>query len=159
MNKKQAAAGAHLLPAEIAGFESWISVVRAYMLCDKALTAKLAPLGLSVAQHDILANVQRDPGMSQSTLAKRLLVTRSNVSMLLAHMIKQGWIDRRTSPADARANQLHLTSKGESLARQSASAQAIVVRLMLTQASAAETKTITSVMTRIAIALQVELGR
>jgi DNA-binding MarR family transcriptional regulator len=158
MNKLQAPSGGASSDASAGGFESWLSVVRAYALCEKALTARLAPLGLSIAQHDILANVARDPGLTQSVLAGRMLVTRSNVSMLLTQMEKLDLVQRRPSPNDARANHLHLTRAGAALVQRSLAEQATVVRLMLGQASKNEQKTIQSVMQRIVLALQAELS-
>jgi MarR family transcriptional regulator, organic hydroperoxide resistance regulator len=159
MNKKQVVKVSPLQGTEITGYESWLSVVRAYAWCEKNLSAGLDPLGLSIAQHDILANVVRDPGMTQAVLAKRLLVTRSNVSMLLTQMARDGLIERRASETDARANCLYLTTLGSRLVRQSLAVQARIVRIMLAQINDTETRIIRAAMDRMSVALQAELGQ
>jgi MarR family transcriptional regulator, organic hydroperoxide resistance regulator len=159
MNKKQVTNVGQLQAADMTGYESWLSVVRAYAWCEKNLSAGLDPLGLSIAQHDILANVVRDPGMTQAVLAKRLLVTRSNVSMLLTQMTREGLIERRASETDARANCLYLTKLGSRLVSQSLAVQARVVRIMLAETNDTESRVIRAAMDRMSVALQAELGR
>ena len=59
------------LPDKAAATLAWLSVVRVYNLCDAAMTARLAELGLRVGEHEVLANLLRTPGMTQQELAKR----------------------------------------------------------------------------------------
>ena len=40
---------------------TWLSVVRAYHLCDAAMASKLAALDVRTAEHEVLANLVRDP--------------------------------------------------------------------------------------------------
>ena len=55
--------------------EAWLSVVQTYNQCSAALTRRLAPLGLSILQHEMLMNLLRTPGISQQRLAAEVVKT------------------------------------------------------------------------------------
>ena len=82
-------AGSDVLPWDMPRFRNWIAVARAHQMVEKVLAAHLAPLGVKLAHHDILANICRLPGLTQNELAERLLVGRSNLSMLLPELEKR----------------------------------------------------------------------
>ena len=103
MNKKQA------LPWDNPRFRNWIAVVRAEKAVVRALTRALAPLDLKIGQLDVLMNLYRHPGMSQHDLARRLLVGRSNITMLLPQLEKQGLLRREGDAKDKRIMRLFLT--------------------------------------------------
>jgi DNA-binding MarR family transcriptional regulator len=107
MNKKQA------LPWDNPRFRNWIAVVRAEKAVVRALTRALAPLDLKIGQLDVLMNLYRHPGMSQHDLARRLLVGRSNITMLLPQLEKQGLLRREGDAKDKRIMRLFLTEAGE----------------------------------------------
>ena len=77
MNNKQE------LPWDNPRFRNWVAVARACHVLERTLAVKLAPLDLKPAQLDVLMNLYRHPGMSQHDLARKLLVGRSNITMLL----------------------------------------------------------------------------
>jgi DNA-binding MarR family transcriptional regulator len=109
MNKKQE------LPWENPRFRNWISVLRAEKAVVRALTKVLAPLDLKIAQLDMLMNLYRHPGMSQHDLARRLLVGRSNITMLLPQLEQRGLLRRESDATDKRVMRLTLTTEGEAL--------------------------------------------
>ena len=110
--------------------EAWLSVVQTYNQCSAALTRALAPLGLSVLQHEMLMNLKRTPGMSQQQLAERCFSAKSGISMQVAAFEKDGVIERRVDPNDARARLLDLTSKGADLAGRALAVQTGIVDAM-----------------------------
>lgn len=110
--------------------ETWLSVVQTYNQCSAALTRRLAPLGLSVLQHEMLMNLLRTPGMSQQRLAERCFSAKSGISMQVAAFEKDGVIERRVDPNDARARLLELTPKGASLAVAALNVQTDIVAAM-----------------------------
>jgi len=116
---------------QLGEYQAWLSVVKAYALCERALARQLAPLGLNVPKNDLLANIALAPGSTQQELSSRLLATRSNVSMLLTTLEKQGLVVRRSDPSDGRAHRVFLTSAGSKLAEKAKIAQFEVVELML----------------------------
>ena len=109
MNNKQD------LPWDNPRFRNWIALVRAEKAVVRELTRALAPLDLKIAQLDVLMNLYRHPGMSQHDVARRLLVGRSNITMLLPQLEKQGVLRRESDPKDRRVMRLYLTPAGEAL--------------------------------------------
>jgi DNA-binding MarR family transcriptional regulator len=112
MNKKQ------VLPWDNPRFKNWVALVRAHNAVERALTKALQPLNLKTAHLDILLNVFRFPGLSQQELARKLLVGRSNVTMLLPQLEKRGLIARTADEKDKRIWRLELTENGLALTRQ-----------------------------------------
>ncbi len=109
MNKNQ------VLPWDHPRFKSWIAVGRACQLMQQALTRALADLDIKPPHLDILVNLFRFEGISQQELARKLLVGRSNMSMLLPQMEKRGLLERRPDPKDKRVLRLYLTEAGREL--------------------------------------------
>jgi DNA-binding MarR family transcriptional regulator len=109
MNEKQA------FPWDHPRFRSWISVARACQLMQQALARALAPLDIKPPHLDILVNLYRFDGISQQELAHKLLVGRSNMSMLLPQMEKRGLLERRLDQRDKRVLRLSLTDSGREL--------------------------------------------
>ena len=109
MNKNQS------LPWDHPRFRSWIAVARACQLMQQSLTRSLADLDIKPPHLDILVNLYRFEGISQQELARKLLVGRSNMSMLLPQMEKRGLIERRDDARDKRVLRLYLTVEGRRL--------------------------------------------
>lgn len=121
-----------------AATRSWISVVRSYHLCSELMARRLGALGVRTAEHEILANLRREPGLGQQALAARCFTAKSHISGLLTELELRGWVRREPDPADARAKRLYLQPAGEAVAEQTAAVQAEVVALMASGATAAE---------------------
>lgn len=100
------------LPWDHPRFRSWIAVGRACQLMQQALSKALTPLDIKPPHLDILVNLYRFEGISQQELARKLLVGRSNMSMLLPQMEKRGLLERRPDQWDKRILRLHLTEEG-----------------------------------------------
>lgn len=107
MNNKQA------LPWDNPRFRNWIAMVRAEKAVVRELTQALAPFDLKLGQLDVLMNIYRHPGMSQHDVARKLLIGRSNITMLLPQLEKQGLIRREGDKKDKRVMRLFLTEDGE----------------------------------------------
>lgn len=101
------------LPWNNPRFRNWIALVRAEKAVVRELTRGLAPLDLKLGQLDVLMNVYRHPGMSQHDVARKLLVTRSSITMLVPQLEKQGLIRREGDERDKRVIRLFLTETGE----------------------------------------------
>ena len=82
---------------------------------ERALGTALQPHGLKPAQLDVLMNLYRHPGMSQHDLARKLLVGRSNITMLLPQLEKRELVSREVDGKDRRIMRLTLTAGGEAL--------------------------------------------
>jgi DNA-binding MarR family transcriptional regulator len=133
---------------------TWLAVVRTYLLCDEVMALRLAPLGVRIAEHEVLANVASEPGLSQQALAARCFTAKSHVSALVVSLEQRGWLQREVDAADARVRRLRLTRSGEAMARKTMAAQAEVVQAMAAQVSRAELQGIESAMQRVGQALE-----
>lgn len=101
------------LPWDNPRFKNWIALVRAEKAVVRALSQALMPLDLKIGQLDVLMNIYRHPGMSQHDVARKLLVGRSNITMLLPQLEAQGLIRREGDTKDKRIIRLFLTPEGE----------------------------------------------
>jgi len=99
------------LPWDNPRFRNWIAVVRAERAVVRELAKAIAPL--KIGQLDVLMNLYRHPGLSQHDLARRLLVGRSNITMLLPQLETQGLLRREPDENDRRVIRLYLTDEGE----------------------------------------------
>ena len=102
-----------------------MQVVRCYQLGLRRLSERLAPLEVTTAQLDVLANLVAGPdeGLTQDELGQRLLVTKGNVSGLLDRLGQRGWVVRRTHPEDRRSNLVFLSQAGRELAERAVAVQ------------------------------------
>jgi MarR family transcriptional regulator, organic hydroperoxide resistance regulator len=83
----------------------------------------LKPLNLSIPQFDVLSTLTEQDGLSQSDLAEKLYVTKGNVSGLIDRLAEAGYVERRATPGDRRANAVILTASGREVAEAGISLQ------------------------------------
>jgi DNA-binding MarR family transcriptional regulator len=140
------------------GTQAWLTVVRAYNLCDAVMTSRLAALGLRVGEHEVLATIATSPGITQQALAARCFVAKSGVSMLLTQMQAKGWVKREAHDGDARVWLLTLTARGEALAAKTLQIQSAVVSSMVTGCSDDELAMLTGLMQRASLQLEALLA-
>lgn len=151
MNKSQ-----QLLPWDNPRFRNWIAVVRAEKAIVRALGKALAPLDLKIVQLDLLMNLYRHPGTSQHDLARRLLVGRSNITMLLPQLEKQGLLNRVPDKRDKRVMRIHMTEKGEAVLMQALEVYTALIDRVMAQSTPAQCDAMGDVMRRIADSLDEE---
>jgi DNA-binding MarR family transcriptional regulator len=118
-------------PDSVRGFNTWLAVVRTYQKCSEVLTEGVKPLGLKLAQHDVMMRLLIAQQQTQQQLAGSSFVTKSHMSAVLTEMAEQGWIERTESPTDKRSKVVRLTSAGHHLALQAHAVQAAVVGAMM----------------------------
>lgn len=106
------------LPWDRPRFRNWLAMARVHSLWAQRMAQALQPLGLRMAQFDIMANLLYEPGMTQQRLAEKIFVGRSNLSMALPDLEASGWVRRDSDAEDRRVRRLYLTAEGEALARQ-----------------------------------------
>lgn len=96
---------------------AWVKMALLYQRGFRALAERLAEVGLSVAQFDLLVQlVAAEPETpKQSDLAKRLLVTKGNVSGMVTRMVQQGMVTRSGDAKDKRSNRVSITDGGRAL--------------------------------------------
>lgn len=136
-------------PWDVPGFASWLAVIRAYRTCAAAMAAALEPLDLSLSQYDILANLARHPGLTQSELVEQLLVGKSAVSMTLPDLERRGFVFREKDAADGRVRRLRLTASGTALADRALAVHADVLDTMMAGGAPGEAAQVEAAMVRI----------
>lgn len=72
-------------------------------------------MGVTGPQWRVLANVARDPGLNQGTLADRLDVEPITTCRMVDRLEQAGLLERRRDPLDRRAWQLFLTDAAKPL--------------------------------------------
>ncbi len=77
--------------------------------------AALSSLGLHVGQEMILLQLWAEDGLTQSQLVERLCVEPPTVTKMLQRMERDGVIERRPDPDDARVSRVYLTERGQAL--------------------------------------------
>lgn len=80
-----------------------------------AASRQLEPTGLTLSQFAVLEALYHLGPMSLSEVAKKILTTGGNLTMVAGNLEKQGLVNRRCSSEDARVYILSLTPKGKKL--------------------------------------------
>lgn len=137
--------------------KSWLSVVQAYNLCDALLARELSAIGLRNSEYEILANLLREPGISQQGLAERCFTAKSHVSALLSGMQERGWLRRESHPTDARTKSLYLEPKGQLMAERGKLLQSKVVKVMAKAISSKQMQQVHEAMIAVNSALEAQL--
>ena len=130
-------------------FRNWIALIRAHKAVILALAKALAPLDLKIGQLDMLMNIHRHPGMSQQELAERLLIGRSNITMLLPQLEASKLVAREPDAKDKRVMRLSLTPAGETLLAEALKVYSELVEQVMGASSEEECNMIGASMTRI----------
>ncbi|TCU12804.1 MarR family winged helix-turn-helix transcriptional regulator [Rhizobium sullae] len=151
MNKNQS------LPWDHPRFRSWVAVARACQLMQQSLGRSLVELDIKTPHLDIMINLYRFEGISQQELARKLLVGRSNMSMLLPQMEKRGLIERRGDDKDKRVLRLYLTSEGRSVTERAMVIQTDLIERVLSPEPIEQCMAMASAMERIIGVLQQDL--
>ena len=101
--------------------------IEAMFFAYRAFTADpdliLAELDYGRAHHRALHFVNRDPGLTVTSLLAVLGVTKQSLNRVLRTLIEDGLVDSRIGRRDRRERQLHLTAKGTALERRLSEAQ------------------------------------
>ncbi|MEM9056095.1 MAG: MarR family transcriptional regulator [Pseudomonadota bacterium] len=135
------------------GYDTWLAVGHTNLKVHRVLNQLLGTLDLSLAQHEILLTIQRCEGLTQSELAARLHVIKSNASALINRLEARGLVRRTADRADARIRRLSLTDAGQALVRRSFAVQARVVEAMVSVMSDDELERMATLMDRISASL------
>jgi DNA-binding MarR family transcriptional regulator len=103
-----------------------------------SVTERLRQIGLSVPQCDVLTTLTEAEGVSQQDLAKRLYVTKGNISGLLDRLEGAGLVERRAAAVDRRQYEIYLTPAGRDAAERAIQIQHALIRATLGRLPAAD---------------------
>ena len=129
-------------------YKTWLLVGRVDAKCQHLLTVGLRELDLSVAKYEVLPAVYRDEGLSQQSLARRLLVAKSNVTVLSQRLEADGLIRRERDPEDGRGYCVFLTDTGQEIVEQAVQLHAEVVELMAKGLTSQQAEMLDKIMSR-----------
>lgn len=101
----------------------WFRFIRLESRLQLAVAERLREIGLSVPQCDVLTTLTEAEGISQQDLAKRLYVTKGNISGLLDRLETAGLVERRSTVADRRQYAIYLTPAGREAAQKAIAVQ------------------------------------
>jgi MarR family transcriptional regulator, organic hydroperoxide resistance regulator len=101
----------------------WFRLMRLETRMRTAVAEGLREIGLSVPQCDVLTTLTEQEGVSQQDLAKRLYVTKGNISGLIDRLVAAGLVERRAIAADKRQHAIFLTTAGRASAEQAIACQ------------------------------------
>ena len=101
----------------------WFRLMRLETRMRTAVAEGLRAIDLSVPQCDVLTTLTEKEGVSQQDLAKRLYVTKGNISGLIDRLVAAGLVERRAIAADKRQHAVFLTAAGRAAAEQAIACQ------------------------------------
>jgi MarR family transcriptional regulator, organic hydroperoxide resistance regulator len=132
-------------PQELA-VRVWFRFIRLESRLQIAVTERLREVGLSVPQCDVLTTLTEAEGVSQQDLAKRLYVTKGNISGLLDRLECAGLVERRSTAADRRQYKIYLTPTGREVAERAISIQYALIGATLGRLPAKDLATFESLL-------------
>ena len=94
----------------------WFRLIRLEARMQAAIGERLREIGVSIPQCDVLTTLTEKEGVSQQELAKRLYVTKGNISGLIDRLAEAGLVERRSIASDRRQRAIHLTDAGRAMA-------------------------------------------
>ena len=96
---------------------AWLTLLNTSNAIKKSVDGRLrARFGISISRFDVMSALQRHPqGLRAGALSRQLMVTEGNTTQVTAPLIRDGYVQRRPSPLDARGVIFSLTPKGAKL--------------------------------------------
>jgi len=114
--------GSPTRPAGVAEGEPLVDLIELFFFAYRNFVSDpdeiLGGIGFGRAHHRVLHFVNRHPGMRVTDLLDILRITKQSLGRVLRELVDQGFIDSRAGSSDRRQRLLHLTPKGEALARE-----------------------------------------
>jgi DNA-binding MarR family transcriptional regulator len=102
---------------------TWFRLIRLEARMQAAIGERLRLIGVSIPQTDVLTTLTEEEGLSQQELAKRLYVTKGNISGLIDRLETAGFVERRAAESDRRQHAIYLTDAGRAMAEKAIGVQ------------------------------------
>jgi DNA-binding MarR family transcriptional regulator len=103
------------------GMRAWRSLLHAHAHVTRLLEAELEVAhGLLLASYDVLVQLAESPdgALRMSELAQAVLLSRSGLTRLVDRLERDGLVERRSCPSDARGTLATLTDVGRDRLRE-----------------------------------------
>lgn len=111
---------------------------------------QLDSTGLTLSQFAVLEALYHLGPMSLSEVAKKILTTGGNLTMVAGNLEKQGLVNRTCNPADARVYILSLTAKGKKLVGDTFPEHAAAITAALEPLTSKEQKKLSAICRKLA---------
>src|ERR1700736_2808802 len=98
-----------------AALDAWRSYLQSHASIVRELDADLvAEHGITTRDYEALLYLAQAPDhrLAMSSLAERIMLTRSGITRLIDGLVEAGWIERVSCKEDARMSYAHLTDSG-----------------------------------------------
>lgn len=142
-------------PRSTLATRSWFAVVLAYQSCERQYGRMLAEFDLTIAQYDVLSAIaEAQPDATPAVIAKRLLVTKGNITGLLKRLNDQGWTRMQANPKDGRSMLCQLSPEAAERLAAAQQASAAFIAAQLAPFTDLQLRDIESQMTRMRLHLE-----
>jgi MarR family transcriptional regulator, 2-MHQ and catechol-resistance regulon repressor len=94
---------------------AYINLIRASDSIAAKASAQIENSGITLGQFAVLEALHHLGPMCQHTLAKKLLRSGGNITLVVDNLEKRGWVRRERQKDDRRMVRIHLTPKGARL--------------------------------------------
>jgi len=124
--------------SDLVGFNVHVLDLRLYQLFYERLGGRALTPGV----FSTLLAIRQNPGIRHGSLAEALMIQRPNMTTLIDHLQRNGYVSRRPSPTDKRSVILSLTAKGQREVDRTLALIADHDRMMTRKLSAGERRTL-----------------
>lgn len=97
---------------EIRALSLYVKLVRASESVSARIHAHLSEAGLTVSQFGVLEALLHLGPLTQAEIAKKILKTGGNITMVIDNLEKGGMVRRERDPEDRLSYNIHLTDTG-----------------------------------------------
>lgn len=104
--------------AEVRALDAYIKLMRAADSVTARLAPRLAQAELTFSQFGVMEALFHLGPMSQKELARKLLKSGGNITMVVDNLERRDLVRRERGPEDRRVCTVHLTEAGEKLIRE-----------------------------------------
>lgn len=100
---------------EAAALSAYVKLMRAAESVSARIHVHLNEAGLSISQFGVLEALHHLGPQSQADLAKKILKSTGNITMVIDNLEKRGLVTRERDPEDRRYYSIRLTPRGQTL--------------------------------------------
>jgi MarR family 2-MHQ and catechol resistance regulon transcriptional repressor len=94
---------------------TWVKLARSFSVFNRKTAEHIRSFGLTQAQFGVLEVLGHKGPMTPGELCNKQLVSGGNVTVVVDHLERDGFVERRRSRTDRRSVVVHLTPAGRNL--------------------------------------------
>lgn len=139
---------------EVRALDAHIALARAAQSVAAKAGAHAASRGLTLGQFGALEALLHRGPLSQTELCRKLLRSGGNVTMVLDHLERDGWIRRERQKKDRRTVQVSLTAAGRKLIEEIFPEHAAMIAELFDALTAAEQEQLRRLCRKLGLSVQ-----